>query len=453
MSLDALAPRPLSLARVASVAALGTLFALLAWRQHSLVDANAVNMLFWDQWDLYQPLFGENSLWRIFSIQHGPHRMGLGLLVTKFLADLSHWNSRWDAFAVSFTMMAAAVLGLRLAMRSGMKLGLSMAAIPVIFLNVRQYEGFVGASNLSHGAMPVLLMLTLCLAWQWKDHRLRLGTVVGLNFLLTFTGMGLFGSVLALPLIAVETVHTWRKADMGYRRWLIGALAGCILTWVLFFIDYHFWPAVDGFRFPYERPLEYLWFCALMFSNFAGLAGHGDLQIAIGCVLLSAVTGIALVHGCRVLWNGIEDNRQSVVLLCLSAFPLVFCANSAIARVFLGLSEAPAASRYVPLLAPAFLAIVIQLGQIVRVRHGMLCVPFALLLLPGAVLLRETDQKSIDWYRKGRSAWRETYLRVHDEKETDRLTGFQIFPMVLHGRLDYVEKHKLNLYAPESASK
>lgn len=94
-------------------------FMILAWRQHFFVDRNAVNLLYWDQWDFYFPLFHDGSLWDIFNYQHGPHRQGIGFILTSLLAQLSGWNSRWDAFGVSFVLTSAAGLGLQLARRCG----------------------------------------------------------------------------------------------------------------------------------------------------------------------------------------------------------------------------------------------------------------------------------------------------------------------------------------------
>jgi len=90
------------------------LFLALAWRQHRFVDRHAVNLMYWDQWDFYQPLFHHEGPLAVFTRQQGPHREGLGLLVTQVLAEASGWNSRWDAFGVSFCIMASAALALLL---------------------------------------------------------------------------------------------------------------------------------------------------------------------------------------------------------------------------------------------------------------------------------------------------------------------------------------------------
>src|SRR5271154_5332895 len=143
--------------RVLSRIFAGAAFAALALRQLCLVDRYAVNVLFFDQWGFYYPLFHGQGWWATFDRRHGPHREGIGLVLTRILAGLSGWNSRVDAFAVSAVIIAAALLALILLGRCGSRAGSGAAlAIPILFFNVHQFEAFVGASNLSHGAMPVL---------------------------------------------------------------------------------------------------------------------------------------------------------------------------------------------------------------------------------------------------------------------------------------------------------
>lgn len=60
--------------------AVSSVAAALAVRLFALVDRHAVNILFWDQWDFFGPLFRDHNLWDIFSWQSGPHRMGIGLV-------------------------------------------------------------------------------------------------------------------------------------------------------------------------------------------------------------------------------------------------------------------------------------------------------------------------------------------------------------------------------------
>ena len=59
---------------------------LLSGRLFRLISRYAVNIFFWDEWDLKAvTLFQKNSLWQMFNWQHGWHRLGIGALIEKIL--------------------------------------------------------------------------------------------------------------------------------------------------------------------------------------------------------------------------------------------------------------------------------------------------------------------------------------------------------------------------------
>jgi len=46
----------------------------LGCRLFLVIRKYSVNLPYWDQWDIYRPLFAKLPLWRLFLWQHGPHR-------------------------------------------------------------------------------------------------------------------------------------------------------------------------------------------------------------------------------------------------------------------------------------------------------------------------------------------------------------------------------------------
>ena len=82
--------------------------ALLASRLFWLLSRYAVNIFFSDQWDFNNStLFEQHTFWQIFRWQHGPHRQGLGGVISKLLEPLFHWNSRSEAFLVGAIIAVA----------------------------------------------------------------------------------------------------------------------------------------------------------------------------------------------------------------------------------------------------------------------------------------------------------------------------------------------------------
>jgi hypothetical protein len=428
------------------------IFLGLACRQIQFVNSHAVNMMYGDQWDIYQPMFLGQGWWETFDLQHGPHRQGIGLLLTRLFADFSGWNSRWDAFATCILMIAAAALGMRLACRFGIpRRSILIVAVPLLFFNVHQYEIFVAAVNLSYGAVPMVLFMAFCLSWFIPDCTRRLLSIGMLTFLLIFSGFGLFVGVLAPPLLAVEAIQAWRARE---RNHAIVAIVAFVITgvgWILFAHGYTFQPAVAGFRFPYERPLEYVTFVGRMLGNFFGTAALSRAELVVGLVAAAGMAGISFWNGIICIRRGIAREPRCVVLFCLSTFTLLFCANCAIGRVFTG-SIAPLAPRYATLLIPAGLAIFLQL-EVLAGRRGLawLAIVYTLLLVPGTAVRRPDEIFGANWFADGRRAWKAAYLKTHDEAEANRISNFSVYPGPVGDRLKYLEDRRLNLFLPPEA--
>lgn len=433
-------------------AVLATCFALVALRQLHFVNTHAVNMLYSDQFDIYQPMYEGWGWWDTFALQHGPHRQGMGLVVTRVIASLSGWDTRWDAYAVSLTMIGAAFLGLRLAAQFGMpRSSLLLIAVPLLFLNVHQYEIFAGAVNLSYGAMPMILFMAYCLSWFLANTLWRFLLIGVLTFLLIFTGFGLFVGFLTPPLVTIEALQAWRSGAKRRALLSLMALGITFAGWGLFAKGYTFQPAVAGFRFPYEHPLEYVVFIARMLGNFYGTAVLSRVQLVVGLVAALALVVISVWNGFRLMVRGVANDPRSVVLFCLSGFSILFCSNCAVGRVFTG-PIAPLAPRYASLLIPAGLAIFLQLS-VLRVRRpfAWLAAVYTLLLIPGTAIPRSDEVSGANWYTEGRRAWKAAYLSTHNEAKSDQISHFSIYPAPLGERLTFLENHQLNLFLPPPA--
>src|SRR5271170_7524711 len=90
----------------------------------------SVNLIFWDQWDFYTPLFNHASLWQIFTWEHPPHREGIGLVLDKFVLQASHWDTRAEALFMVAALFIAAIVALSLRQRLFGRLGYSDLVIP-----------------------------------------------------------------------------------------------------------------------------------------------------------------------------------------------------------------------------------------------------------------------------------------------------------------------------------
>jgi len=433
-----------TIVRRLSILIVAAVFLGLAWRQNLLVDRYAVNMMYWDQWDFYIPLFQHAGPWAVFTDQHGPHREGVGLLVTEVLAKLSGWNSRWDAFGVSYCLIAAGGLALVLARRCGVSSVLPLAAVPLLSFNIHEYETFIGPANLSHGGMPVLLLMLYCLAWFIRNARWRWLTLGALTFLLIFTGFGFFAGLLTPPLAIVEAIQASRGGERE-RAWLaISGLGMSAVSWALFLHDYYFLnlvpsgPASIG---------QILCFLSLMMDKFFGVPGFGPASVGFGMTVALVVALIGVCHARKVLLRGVAENPRSTVLFCLTTYALIYCFVTAYGRA----AGNPAASRYVPLTMPAGLAIFLVLAGVGgRLQSAFLGIAYAVLLAIGTTHLQSAEMESIRFYSQGRQAWKAAYLATHDEAKADAASHFAVFPRPVPERLKYLEEHRLNLFLPDA---
>jgi hypothetical protein len=416
----------------------------------SLTLHHAVNVLYWDQWGFYTPFFEHASLWRIFSWQHGPPRLGVGSVATWMLAGPTHWNTRTDALAIVGIVAVATALALGLKRRLFGPLGLTDVVIPLLLLSRAQYEMLVGATNLAHGPIPLLLTVLLCLAWTLPRRSMRYGLVLAVNFLLIYTAFGLLMGLITPALLALDCRDAFRSRQRRALAAGVAALAIALLSLGSFFIGYAFVPGVEGFRFPYGNAWTYPRYAALMFANVLGLKARDPVgATVVGIVLLAGVVGVLIHHG-RLLARG-DGRAESRIIVILLAFILMFTAGTAIGRAFLGASGADA-SRYYLYLMPGMLALYFHVLTLSPSRVRALGLTVAVLgALTAGLHMTRWDEAEMAWVSNGKRAWKDCYLETRSIASCDKATRFKIYPWPqktrLQWKLDYLERNRLNLFA------
>jgi hypothetical protein len=439
----------------------GALFVLCFFMiEHRVMFAvnHTPNILFWDQWDIYNPLFEQQGPWTIFSLQHGPHRQGLGGLLTAGLAKLTNWDVRGDAALCVIFTAGGLFCSFAVARRCMARPGLALLPLLPLFLTMRQFESWIGASNPAHSAVP--LFLTMLYAWSWfiENPVRRWSAQILLTFLLTFTGFGLFLGVVSVTLLAVEL---WKSRSNSHL--LLGAAVStllCLAVWALFFWNYKSQPAVPNFVFPHDRPLEYFSFSSLMFASYFNLQHLLPRDLLIGGLILCSLLGLSVYHGLKILRTSPTQSPASTVIFALSAATLLFCLNTAVGRVSLGWHHAPYASRYVTLIVPGLFALFLHFERTANTlfRNAAWVTVLAATTLSG-LTLSKADESATRWYQEGRAAWKAAYLAKKSQAEADAVMatkdGFTIYPGDISHKLDYLRRHRLNLAEsisqPESA--
>lgn len=424
---------------------------LLTFRFFALVARYSVNVLFGDQWDFLSSFFdGDPSVSRLFFWQHGPHREGIGLLADKIFYPLTSWNVRFDSWLIAGCIVSAMVLALLLKRRLFGSLDYWDALIPLIFLTAAQYEILVITPNPAYSGFPLLLLMLYLLALLQTNDWLKYGTVLILNFLLIYTGFGVFMGPITIGLFALVCYRSFRGSE---RIPFAAAIAGLVLacaSFGCFFVGYTFQSAVDCFEFPYHRLADYPWFVALMFSTFAGLRSPVVLVSILGAILASFalwIFALELRRATRVDSSG-RLATVHLVSAILLGYSFLFAANTAVGRVCLGLPAPAQSSRYTTLLIPAFLAMYFYLRAVSsRKMRQIALILLVLILIPGHVHV----PSSAFFYADRKNAWIDCYKRTENIQFCDSATAFKIYPYPertrLKQKLDYFKKKKLNLFA------
>lgn len=422
-------------------------------RLFRLVNRYAVNIFFWDQWDFNNAtLFQKHSFWEMFRWQHGPHRQGVGAVVSWLFEPMFHWNSRAEAFLACAIFVLAALLALYLKERLYGPVTYFDAVIPLIFLTPLEYETLFGTTNLAHGPLPILLLVIYCIGWTLSRPLTRYAWILVTNFLLIYTGFGIFIGLIT-PLLLV--LDYWRHKRTG----VPGPTAVVSLVAILiavgsffsFFIGYKFDPAAACFK-PFSEPMmQYVHYAGLMFVNFTGIKGSGVIPTLIGSMIL-IWSGVALVAALAgILSRKEESAAQNLVGAALLIFSLLFCANTALGRLCMGLLTAQS-SRYLPYLIPAFLGIYFScLAYRSKSLKTVGTIIFLVIAVSAAVPVRIGDRSMMAQYHNVKDSWRSCYLQHHDIQQCDSLTGVKVYPSPeathLKEKLDFLEEKKLNLYA------
>ena len=417
------------------------LFLLLAVKELSFVNTYAVNLLFWDQWDFYVPLFKHQSLWDVFSRQHGPHRQGVGLLLTDLLAHLSHWNSRVDAFAACVILITAGVLGYFLLKQFKPLHAFSFLGLPFLFLNFHQWEVFVGPTNLSHGVMPILLMLGYCMTWFIKNPYRKWSLLSVLSFCLIFTGFGLFMGLITPLLAGIELLQAYYNKD---KNLFVSALIGIISTGFAWFLFFNHYLSIALEPTGPATLNELITFVGLMVGNFFGLTISGAFSEITGLLIFLFIFILSVYHVRQCILFSVRDNPKSTVIFSLGAYALIYCLITAHGRAGSYEAAAPIASRYVTLMISAGLALLLHFSSTVKRKRYIFC--YVIFLSFGTTYLQPIERGAITYYSEGKKAWKEAYLKTHDQIKAEQASDFPIYPGRIPERLEYLKKEKLNLF-------
>ncbi len=436
---------------------------LLSGRLFRLISRYAVNIFFWDEWDLKTvTLFQKNSLWQMFNWQHGWHRLGIGALIEKALDPFFHWNSRIESFALGIIITCAAICALWLKVRIGGRLSIFDVVIPAIFFSPAQWETLYMTPIFSQGPLPFLLVVLYCLAFTCKRNAVRYPLILVINFATIYTGFGVFLGVLTPVLLNLDY---WSQTPA---KRLPGPYFAAILlvTFVSLGLFFHGYIPTAGIncysQFQQSSVRDYAGFLGLIAANFLAFTGHGFFPQAVGLTVFIAIL-ISLV--CAVwylLRRGKGDGSPSertrhVVVTALTAVSLASCMIIAYVRLCAGL-QAAEAPRYTVYVQIGVLGLYFYLLGVRQLWSRRLLT--SLLMVSASIACLHATRQAMVQVRDGKQRWKACYLQTENIEQCNQVTGFLIYPLPgqtkrldekrqrlsLREKLEYLKKTRQNLY-------
>jgi len=407
-----------------------------------------VDVPFWDQWDLYSAFFQQHSLWEIFTWQNGPHRQGLGSFLIWTINELTGWNQRAQCFTIGGVMVLAAITFLWLKLRLFGKLCWYDLVPVLMILSMKQWEIYANTPNVSHAALPLLLILLLCVSWTVGDYVVRYVLIAGINFFVTFTGFGMFIGIITPVLLGIECWHTSRNHNEKQLFAILCTICFSLISIALFYHHYLTQPAVDWLSFPDQKWYLYPAFMAIEYASIIlprdAVSFHGVVIGLLAILVLLALFGVA---GFRLIILG-DRGKGDIVVVLLLAFSLIFSASAAVGRLGLGL-EVATSSRYVPLLTTAAIGAYIFLMNFPRWTERTV-VMLVLLCLVTITAVPLWQKKAATGFRRGKSAWVAAYTSTKDVARADSIAGFKIYPdpaqTNLDRKLEWLRIHHYSLF-------
>jgi hypothetical protein len=325
------------------------------------------------------------------------------------------------------------------------------AAIPMITLTLCQYQTFLGATNPYYGSLPALIFC-YSITFTFKNCPAKYAAIVCLNFLIIFTGYGIF---IGPVTIGILTVDCWHNRKSGRRLFLpLSALIASVVVLAVFLARYDFNAPAWNVAGVGAKWLQYPVFMALMFARFVRPeVGPPGLLSYIAAVfgLLIFLMSVALFcrHGWLVVRDGL-DRKWSVVISVMTGYCLLFTLSAALGRTAMGLNGSQS-SRYMSLMVVGFLSLYFHLTALKssRAKRAMLAV-FFVLLIPGHLPIGLGADHPASYYSVNKRNWKECYLKYEDVEKCDALpdliTDFDIGIAGAKWKLDYLKRKRVNLY-------
>lgn len=394
------------------------------------IQTHSVNLLYTDQWALYEIFLRHPNLWELFTFQYGPHRQGIGYIITWLVAVLSGWNVRVEILTLTITHIGTLFFLLALKHKLFNKWHISDLIIPILLFSLKYFEAFTIVPNISHGVLPILLISLMALVWTtaaWQKYIV----FASVGILTIYTGFG----IVVLPAIFVLLFSKFKSPLTGARAKNNILVAGAIALagTVSYFYGYAYNPAVNCSINPLVDWVNYPPFIGKLTINFFAYSStHTPVLEFFGLGIFAfTVCVFAINIGGLFRQNSHPQPIAHVQFLFLET-TLIFILLCSLGRACVGI-EMAGSSRYLLYFIPAAVAgyfMILQLKS--HLIKMLLAVTLIGVFLIGEVISMPNITKETLYIEQGKNLWLSCYRTHQSISYCDEDTNFKIFPPILN---------------------
>ena len=376
---------------------------VLIWAFY-FINKYSIDLLIEDRADWWGFIVNGGGWFEGFFKQHGPHRLGLLFVLSKFSNLISPLNLTTDLYINAIMMWLTLILGLRLKWKYTRKWHVSDVVIPLVVLSTFQWEVYIVIPHI-HVMLPFFALLMGNFLISDKKDSLYLTAI--LFFLAAFSVYAIFA---AAPFLLFQILR-WYK-QKAFKKAVIASLIGLASAVIyLFNFKYGFMNASPGVDWSIAVKGPYL--LALSFLGF-------------NYVFVGAWISGALILGVMALfvWKFFKTKNNEVIYFILSSLS-IFIVMQCLGRSHFG-EDVFLSTRYYTSMTLFLWIIVLSLKEI---PFSKLTQGLWLFLLLGT-LFRFGDprwgQQKI--YISKVEKWKECYQETLDVEECNARLKYSVNP-------------------------
>jgi len=377
------------------------------------IGKNSVDLPVWDQWSLADDITDKTNLTEMVFYQHNEHKMGLGFMIMKGLAQKTNWSQIAEIKLVMFVFLLALSLVTFLKYRVSKKIDYLDIFIPFLVLNLFQYENLVQGFQLAFILPFFFLILSL--------HVMRMKNIITRNIILSVISLlsvnshmhGLFIPIVIIGFLAYERMIL----NKGTWKIFIISIIAKVLIIGSYFINFEKNYQAELLTTPKILAVKY----------FSILVSSGFLFTKINPLINYSLLFITLGFFSYGIYRLVKEKKKGFTLIgaLLISYSFLFLLSILIGRFALGEAHT-LVSRYITysMLIPLGLFFIFSDMK----RGNILKLALLFFLISNTCIYQEKSLKFAEKLTRGKIEILECYKNTTFEKYPKCAKKFSIFP-------------------------